>query len=339
MIRNDLGDFLHPASLDPIETDNWHHVAAVFAGESDGGDGTGIVYLDGVAGDPFDGGGDLQDAGGDDQRWYIGRTRTPTSGYAWMGLIDEVAIYPVALTEQQILNHIALAPQTGGGGVGPLQAGDANQDLKFDQLDLVQVQIAAKYLSGQAATWGDGDWNGAPGGTVGSPPAGDSRFDQKDIIAALAAGKYLTGPYLAVKPNGAANDGQTSVGYNALTGEVWVDAPAGKELTSINIESAGGIFTGSPAQNLGGSFDNDADTNIFKATFGSSFGTLTFGNVAQTGLLQDFVVNDLTVVGSLAGGGALGDVDLIYIPEPGTLSILLIGLGVLVAAVRRRRGP
>ena len=36
-----------------------------------------------------------------------------------------------------------------------------------------------------------------------------------------------------------------------------------------------------PAQNLGGSFDNDADNNIFKATFGSSFASLSFGNVAQ----------------------------------------------------------
>ena len=79
-----------------------------------------------------------------------------------------------------------------------LQAGDADQDLKFDQLDLVQVQIAAKYLSGQPATWGEGDWDGAPGGLQGSPPPGNGLFDQLDIIAALGAGKYLTGPYAAI---------------------------------------------------------------------------------------------------------------------------------------------
>ena len=54
-----------------------------------------------------------------------------------------------------------------------LLAGDADQDMDFDQLDLVQVQVAAKYLTGQAATWGEGDWDGAPGGTPGNPPAGD----------------------------------------------------------------------------------------------------------------------------------------------------------------------
>jgi MYXO-CTERM domain-containing protein len=82
----------------------------------------------------------------------------------------------------------------------PLRAGDANQDLRFDQLDLVMVLAANKYLTGQAATWGQGDWNGAPGGRVGSPPLGDRLFNQRDIVAALAAGTYLTGPYAADAP-------------------------------------------------------------------------------------------------------------------------------------------
>jgi hypothetical protein len=82
----------------------------------------------------------------------------------------------------------------GGGGIR-LEAGDADQDLDFDQLDLVRVQIAAKYLTGLMATWGEGDWNGAPGGQPGSPPSGDGQFNQLDIISALSAGKYLTGPY------------------------------------------------------------------------------------------------------------------------------------------------
>jgi hypothetical protein len=216
-----------------------------------------------------------------------------------------------------------------GGGV-PLQPGDADMDLDFDQLDLVRVQIAAKYLTGQAATWGEGDWDGAPGGSPGNPPPGNARFDQLDIIAALSAGRYLRGPYGAIRPGGTPADGQTSVGYNPNTGEVFVDAPAGKELTSINIDSAAAIFTGAPAQNLGGSFDNDRDNNIFKATFGSSFGSLSFGNVAQPSLSREQLLNDLTVVGSLAGGGALGDVDLIYVPEPSAVVLLCLGLGSVV---------
>ena len=223
------------------------------------------------------------------------------------------------------------------GEVTPLQAGDAEQDLDFDQMDLVQVQTAAKYLTGRAATWGEGDWNGSPGGQRGIPPAGDGTFDQLDILKALAAGVYLTGPYAAVIPNGRQGDAQTSVGYDANTGEMWFDAAAGHELTSINIDSAAGIFSGEPAQNLGGSFDNDADNNIFKATFGGSFGSLSFGNVAQPGLSEGFVSGDLTVVGSLAGGGGLGDVDLIFVPEPSALCLFALGLVGTVCLLNGRR--
>jgi hypothetical protein len=207
-----------------------------------------------------------------------------------------------------------------------LQAGDANQDLQFNQFDLIQVLQAAKYLTGQPATWGEGDWNGAPAGKPGVPPAGDGLFNQQDIVAAQQAGLYLSGRYAAVKPMGQTADAQTSVGYDANTGEVWVDAAAGQELTSINIESTSGIFTGQSAQNLGGSFDNDADDNIFKATFGSSFGSLSFGTVARTGLSETFLLDDLNVVGSLAGGGDLGEVDLIYVPEPSSVVSLAVGL-------------
>jgi hypothetical protein len=98
-------------------------------------------------------------------------------------------------------------------GQGPaLQAGDADQDLDFDQVDLVRVQISGKYLTGLAATWGEGDWNGAPGGSPGSPPAGDGRFDQLDVIAALGPGHYLGGPYAALRPGVTQGHGLMSVG-------------------------------------------------------------------------------------------------------------------------------
>jgi hypothetical protein len=218
-----------------------------------------------------------------------------------------------------------------------LRAGDADQDLDFDQLDLIRVQQSAKYLTGRSATWGEGDWNAAPGGSPGNPPPGDGVFNQLDIIKALAAGVYLTGPYSAVRPQGQRNDAQVSVVYDARTGELAVDPPSGVQLTSVNIDSAAGIFTGQPAQNLGGSFDNDADGNIFKATFGSSFGAISFGNVAQAGLAEQFVLGDLTVVGSLAGGGGLGAVDLIYVPEPSSLLLLCLALAIAAMWTRRSR--
>jgi hypothetical protein len=214
--------------------------------------------------------------------------------------------------------------------VGPvLQPGDTQQDLDFDQVDVVLVQVAAKYLSGQPARWGEGDCNGAPGGGPGFPPPGDGLFNQLDIIAALRTNLYLTGPYAGTEPAGVRGDTQTSIVYDAKTGELAVDAPAGTELTSISVDSSAGVFTAQPAQNLGGSFDNDADGNIFKATFGSSFGSLSFGNVAQPGLSEEFVVGDLNVVGSLSGGGDLGVVDLVYVPVPEPAGILLAVVGIV----------
>jgi hypothetical protein len=82
-----------------------------------------------------------------------------------------------------------------------LQAGDADQDFDFDQFDLVEVLAAGKYLSGKLATWGEGDWNGAPGGSPGNPPPGDGIFDRLDIIKALATGLYMSGPHTAVRPD------------------------------------------------------------------------------------------------------------------------------------------
>lgn len=88
----------------------------------------------------------------------------------------------------------------------PLLPGDADQDLDFDQLDLVQVQQAAKYLTGLPATWGEGDWDGAPGGQPGNPPVGNGFFDQFDIIAAQQQAIYLTGPYATLAGGGLSED-------------------------------------------------------------------------------------------------------------------------------------
>jgi hypothetical protein len=301
-----------------------------------------LVYLN-VEGLPFDDVPIIEDfvPGADFSGWdpdyVLALANDPYRFSRWFGgEFHLIAIYNQALSTAEIQQHFEAGPDAGGPASPRLWAGDADQDLDFDQLDLVKVQIAAKYLSGQAATWGEGDWDGAPGGQQGSPPIGNGQFDQLDIIAALAPGHYLTGSYATLLPEGARDDGQTSIIYNASTGELAVDAPTGAELTSINIDSAAGIFTGDAAQNLGGSFDNDADNNIFKATFGGSFGALSFGNVAQAGLSRELLLGDLTVVGSLAGGGDLGSVDLIYVPEPGS-AWLLAGALALIGGLTRRR--
>jgi hypothetical protein len=80
--------------------------------------------------------------------------------------------------------------------VGPaLEAGDANEDLEFNFDDIFQVLARGKYETGQPATWGEGDWDGAPGGSPGNPPTGSGEFDFDDIFASLVTGNYETGAY------------------------------------------------------------------------------------------------------------------------------------------------
>ena len=71
----------------------------------------------------------------------------------------------------------------------------------FDQEDIVAVLQAAKYLTGQPASFGEGDWNE------------DGVFSQLDLVAALQTGSYLQGP-MAVRSSVRA----AVVGGGAATG-------------------------------------------------------------------------------------------------------------------------
>ena len=214
-----------------------------------------------------------------------------------------------------------------------LRAGDANQDLSFTQEDIVRVVSQAKYLSGERATWGEGDWNGAPGGSVGRPPPGDGAFDQHDIIAAVRSATYLTGPYSAIRVDHESAVGRVSIGYRAETGEMWLET-GGDELSAINISSSTGVFTAQVAENFGGIFDIDSDSTIFKATFGGSFGSIHFGEIARPGLSRDFLINDITVAALTTDGDELGKTGLIYVPEPATLLLAIIVA--MIALLSRR---
>jgi hypothetical protein len=187
----------------------WHFAASIFP---DGGVwGTDIMHF-------LDGDWDPQSGGNSD--FEIDTAIDPNenaypvhigfaaghAGRFFVGQIADVRIYDEALDEDALR-----AIMEGGDLATQLQPGDADMDLDFDQLDLVKVQIAAKYLSGQTATWGEGDWDGAPGGEPGNPPQGNGFFDQIDIVAALGAGKYLTGPYGATPPG-------NQTGHRRLTG-------------------------------------------------------------------------------------------------------------------------
>lgn len=103
------------------------------------------------------------------------------------GQIVGHGINPSGSQHAFLLTPVSLTPQ--------LFAGDANQDLEFNFDDILMVLAAGKFETGQPATWSEGDWNGAPGGSPGNPPLGDGVFNFNDILAALGPGPFETGPY------------------------------------------------------------------------------------------------------------------------------------------------
>jgi hypothetical protein len=126
--------------------------------------------------------------------------------------------------------------------------------------------------------------------------------------------------------------------YNPSDGVLMATPAAGKMFTSVNIQIDNNAFTftGPKPPTLTGAFDNYSASNIFKATFGDKFGEQNFGPVLATGMAQDTLMANLSVVGSYDGGGALGDVYLTYVPEPSTMILLALGLVGLLVARRSR---
>ena len=85
--------------------------------------------------------------------------------------------------------------------------GDANEDRRFDIMDVIQVLGAAKYETGEPATWAEGDWDGAPSEFAIGAPKGNGLFDSADLLAALAIGGFEMGTYASLQSPYDGNDG------------------------------------------------------------------------------------------------------------------------------------
>ena len=186
-------------------------------------------------------------------------------------------------------------------------------DLDFDQFDLVQVLQAGKYLTGQNATWGDGDWNGGPGGHPGEPPAGDGLFDQRDIVAALQTGQYMHLARLQA--------GDADMDYD-------ID-----QLDFIRVLQAGKYLTGQPATGEG---DWDGAPGGYPGNPPAGDGVFN----------QLDIIAALPACAYLTGPYAATDTRAIAVspvPEPGSIALLVLGLGLVALAahhsVRRKELP
>jgi hypothetical protein len=148
-------------------------------------------------------------------------------------------------------------------------------------------------------------------------------------LAATAVGQAASAGLIG---GGAVGDEQTSVLYDARSGEVAVNAPRSKQLTAINIYSDSGIFIADLPHCYGQPCADLDEHSLFRADFGGGFSDFSWGTIAQAGLAEPFVLSDLSAVGMLLGGGGLGEVDLIYVPVPEPATSVLSGLGAMMLA-------
>ena len=170
-------------SAEPIPYDEWSHIATSYNVES----GEAVLYINGevsnaaILPDP------VNPSPGDP--WLIGGLQMGPADSNFInqatGILDEVSFYGRVLSPLEIAEHFEALFSIRDDGFG-LRAGDANGDFSVDTADVVQILAAAKFETGQLASFSEGDFSG------------DRVFNTADIVAMLAEGLFETGPYAAV---------------------------------------------------------------------------------------------------------------------------------------------
>ena len=198
----------------------------------------------------------------------------------------------------------------------------ANETLLTAQRVPVQrIADATAYVGtilGTAAVLDSSDFTAAEGFESGVLPAAwqpDATATSGSVrVDSVSAGDGQSALVLEVG-DGPADRNEPAPGvaylyYDPATGEMSLDTSL--PLTTLEIVSRSSIFTGDPAQEVADPadvFNVDRDDKIFRLDT-AGFGDFSLGNVAQTGLSLDFLNRDLTVAGSILGGGAVAIVVL-----------------------------
>jgi hypothetical protein len=131
--------------------------------------------------------------------------------------------------------------------------------------------------------------------------------------------------------------------YNPTSGDVEIN-PNGNTMTGFRLlDSAGNFFVASAVFPPGGAFTTDTAAQKFWSTFSPSsylISTFDLGDIAPIGLTDTQFLADMNnlsgdSVWTAAGGGSF-DYNFTSVPEPATMTMLLLG-GLAVLARRKAK--
>lgn len=157
------------------------------------------------------------------------------------------------------------------------------------------------------------------------------------VLLAMGWSIALSVPAMAAMEPGVVGDSVMDLVLDVTTGNLSI-YPDGVTINGYVFRSAGGIFTGAPANNLGWFTEDTA--NSISGNMGFTLDIVhNLGNVIGPEWViidpYDFYYDDLTGTYNIVGAPGTHVANLIIIPEPTTVALL--ALGSLVALRRKRR--
>jgi hypothetical protein len=205
----------------------------------------------------------------------------------------------------------------------PANPGDPvvkSPDKNINSDDIQQILAEAKFNSGAAADWSQGDFND------------DGLCDANDIQLVLGSALFNAGPYTAASPQ-AATDAKAAL--RVTPAGLLIDT-AGTTINGYVLESSAGVLTGAAADNLG-LMQEDNDSRISGQMFFSLNGTHLLGRVVGSEWSGISLAQDLSMTYTVEGRAGIYTASVV-VPEPGTVVMLVGGtlLGLLVWWRRRR---
>ena len=212
--------------------------------------------------------------------------------------------------------------------VRTLAPGDADGNGLIEVDDLLQLLAGQRFNQGpDNVAWHEGDFDQ------------DDDFDIDDLLAVLAAtaGDF---PRQYATESTHAGDASPVVTVNAKTGNITIDYD-GAEVSAVLIESLSGSFNEGASADwaTNGLFITDDESLLSNTTFTSTFSGVD--NLGDGLLNTDMIANtdwasDVTVSFMRLGSQTLEQAQVVVVPEPSTLCLLLLGsIGFLLQRGRR----